>query len=67
MEPGEHLTPPPVMVKPSLLAPGDRWTHRCPHGCATRTDIQGGKEGFWAHMETVHPGEKHPALRKPRT
>lgn len=48
---------PLVMTRPSLLPARDRWIHKCPHGCAELTGIQGGRAGLAAHLATVHPGE----------
>ncbi len=56
-EPRLTTRTPPVMTQPDRLAVGDRWIHKCPHGCVPDIGIQGGRVGLVAHLATVHPGE----------
>jgi hypothetical protein len=51
---------PRIMDKPSLLRPGEDWTHACPAStaakpCSPQQGIQGGEPGMRAHLRTAHP------------
>lgn len=56
-----HAHVPAIMLDPSKLARGDRWTHRCSY-CPVTT--QGGRNGLNAHLLVCHPDKVHPSLRK---